>query len=231
MYVQRMSRAEIRGQLILWAILMLSMLLQGISLTAKSFEAEMPLPYRIMNFVGGVTAIILLGYFLLGIYRWRKQGQGYRASFLTRKSLVFKRPGQPFFVVKPGDVVGFIPRRYALTLRDGRVIPLHADFWSLVSPHPEPLVRELFRLWWPGISLETVRAAQREANRLPEGFWLAVLYISGGALSIALLLGLILESMLLPALFLSAALVLGLAARCRIPFFTKKYQAASSTLL
>lgn len=81
---------------------------------------------------------------------------------------------------------------------------------ATVSPHPEPLVRELFRLWWPGISLETVRAAQREANRLPEGFWLAVLYISGGALIIALILGLIFQSVLLPALLLAVAIMVGL---------------------
>lgn len=209
MYVQRLSRAEIRGQLIVCLIFTFVMPLQGVSMTAKAFELEVPLQYRIMNLIVGVAALAFYACFVVAIYRWYKQGQGYRAGFLTRKSLVFKRSGQPFVVVKPGDVVGYVPRRYALILRDGSRVPLHAGFWELISPHPERLVRELFRQWWPEVSLETVRAAQREANRLPEGFWLAVYYVAGIAVTFALVLALVLESLLIPALFLVVILVFG----------------------
>jgi hypothetical protein len=162
-----------------------------------------------MNLAGGLLFAGALGYLLVGLYRWHKQGQGYRAGFLTGKSLVFKRLGQPFVVVKPGDVVGFVPRRYALILRDGSRVSLHADYWELISPHPERLTRELFQQWWPEISLETVRAAQRDANRLPEGLWLAVFYVAGLAVTFALVLALVLVSLLIPALFLVAVFVLG----------------------
>ena len=209
MYVQRLSRAEIRGQLILLAITMCMLLTQAIPMLAKAFEVEILIQYRLMNLAGGLLFAGALGYLLVGLYRWHKQGQGYRAGFLTGKSLVFKRLGQPFVVVKPGDVVGFVPRRHALMLRDGSRVPLHADSWELISPHPERLTRELFEHWWPEVSLESVRAAQRDANRLPEGFWLSVFYVAGIAVTFALVLALVLESLLIPAFFLVAVLVFG----------------------
>jgi hypothetical protein len=209
MYVQRLSRAEIRVQLVVLAITMCMLLTQAIPMLAKAFEVENPIQHRLMNLCGGLLFAGTLGCLLVGLYRWRKQGQGYRAGFLTHKSLVFKGAGQPFVVVKRGDVVGFIPRRYALILRDGRKIPIHADFWSVISPHPERLTRELFEHWWPEVTLETVRAAQREANRLPERLWLAVFYVAGIAVTFALVLALVLDSLLIPALFLIAIFVLG----------------------
>ncbi len=209
MYVQRLSRAAIRGQLILLAITMCMLLTQAIPMMAKAFEVEILIHYRLMNLAGGLLFAGALGYLLVGLYRWYQQGQGYRAGFLTRRSLVFKRSGQPFVVVKRCDVVGFIPRRYALVLGGGSRVSLHAENWELISPHPERLVRELFQYWWPEVSLETVRVAQREANRLPEGFWLSVFYVSGIAATFALVLALVLESLLIPALFLIMIFVFG----------------------
>lgn len=209
MYVQRLSRAEIRGQLILLAITMCMLLTQAIPMLAKAFEVEILIQYRLMNLAGGLLFAGALGYLLVGLYRWDQQHQGYRAGFLTRRSLVFKRSGQPFVVVKRCDVVGFIPRRYALVLGDGSRVSLYAENWELISPHPERLVRELFQYWWPEVTLETVRAAQREANRLPEGFWVAVLCVVGIAVTFALVIALVLESLFLPALFLITVLVFG----------------------
>lgn len=210
-YVNRLSRKEIRWQIFGYISMNVLFALQAVFFWIRYFLE----PFRLREFTQlilfmAILATFLLAIFLLQSYRWFAQGRGYRIAIVTNKSLVLKKPGLPFTVIKPSDIAALASGGNELLLHDGNRLSFFRRAHEPTSFDGAPIIPEVLERWWPEITLEKVGAAQREANQISPATWVLAGIVLAVSLNLSLALALITESLVVPGVILALNALCGI---------------------
>lgn len=205
MYVQRLSRAEIRKQ-ILGLIVMISLMAMQ---AAIAWLRYLVLPNTLRESTNfalfmAILATLMFAVFLFQSYCWYARGRGYRLAIVTNNSLVLKRPALPFCVIKPSDIAALASGGNELILRDGNRLSFFRRAFEPTTFDGTPIIPEVLERWWPDITLEKVRAARREANQVSPANWVLAGIVLAVSLNTSLALALITESLVMPGIIMAA---------------------------